>query len=197
MAEENRVVLEHEYPGGARLQIVEGDLTREAVDAIVNAANAQLRHGGGVARAVVRSGGQEIQEESDAWVQEHGPVPHDQPAYTGAGDLPSRYVIHAVGPRWGEGDEEDKLAAAIEGSLALAERLDLTSLAFPAISTGIYGFPTDRAADVFVETLDGYFRSRGDAGLDLVRITLFDRPTVDAFRKAWDRRLGGRQVVEP
>ena len=89
------------FPSGAEFQIVQGDITQEAVDAIVNAANSHLQHGGGVAGVIVRQGGQAIQQESDAWVRAHGPVSHTEPAYTSAGRLPCKYVIHAVGTNLG------------------------------------------------------------------------------------------------
>lgn len=170
----------------SKIQLVQGDLTQEAVDAIVNAANDRLQHGGGVAGAIVRAGGPGIQAESEAWVRSHGPVSHAEPAYTRAGELPCRYVIHAVGPVWGEGQEDEKLAAAVAGSLRLADRLELRSIALPAISTGIFGFPKERAARVILNAVRGYFQRNPASGLELVRLTLFDGPTVEAFLKAWD-----------
>lgn len=125
------------------LQLVEGDITTAKVDAIVNAANAHLQHGGGVAGIISRKGGPVIQRESDLWVREHGSVRHAEPAVTSGGSLPCRYVLHAVGPVWGEGDEDRKLAEAVTGSLRAADQLELTSIAFPAISTGIFGFPKE------------------------------------------------------
>ncbi len=181
----NRVLREHVFPAGETLQLVEGDLTQEEVDAIVNAANAQLQHGGGVAGAILRQGGSEIQIESNTWVRQHGPVSHAEPAYTSGGKLPFRYVIHAVGPIWGEGDEDRKLASAIQGSLKLADRLQLTSIAFPAISTGIYGFPKERAAGVIYNSFKDYFGKDTGSSLKLVRLTLFDQPTMAAFLKVW------------
>jgi O-acetyl-ADP-ribose deacetylase (regulator of RNase III) len=189
----NRVVLEHAFPSGQRLLFVHGDLTQEPVDAIVNAANDRLQHGGGVAGVIARLGGPEIQAESDAWVREHGSVSHEQPAYTSAGRLPCRYVIHAVGPVWGSGDEDRKLAAAVRGSLALADRLGLESLALPAISTGIFGFPKMRAAGVIFRAVAEFFSDHPGSGLQQVRLTLFDKDTLDTFRQAWDRRFGGPQ----
>jgi len=138
----NQVYKEFGYPSGQVVQIAQGDITAEAVDAIVNATNSRLMHGAGVAGAIVRGGGPQIQAESRQWVREHGPVSHNAPAYTHAGNLPCHYVIHAVGPVWSEGDEEDKLAAAIRGSLQLAEQLDLGSIAFPAISTASSASPS-------------------------------------------------------
>ncbi len=176
------------YPGGQRLEIARSDITQEPVDAIVNAANARLQHAGGVAAAIVRRGGSVIQTESDAWVRRNGPINHMQPAYTTAGKLPARYVIHAVGPVWGEGDEDIKLRQAIEGSLAQAQKLELSSIAFPAISTGIFGFPKDRAARIFFDTIAAYYRSNPQSSLALVRLALYDDVTLDVFLKEFNSR---------
>jgi O-acetyl-ADP-ribose deacetylase (regulator of RNase III) len=180
----NRIVEETILPSGQHLQIVQGDLTEEKVDAIVNAANARLRHGGGVAGAIDRKGGPQIRQESNAWVREHGPVGHAQPAYTSGGRLPSRYVIHAVGPLWGEGQEDAKLAAAVSGALRLADRLGVGSIAFPAISTGIFRFPKERAAYVIGRAIEDYFEQNPASRVELVRLTLFDQETVDIFTLA-------------
>ncbi|HEX7976861.1 MAG TPA: macro domain-containing protein [Anaerolineales bacterium] len=181
----NRVLQEHVFKQGQRLQIVEGDLTQENVDAIVNAANAHLMHGGGVAAAISRRGGPQIQAESSAWVRQHGPVTHAEPAYTHAGSLPCRYVIHAVGPIWGEGDEDARLADAVRGALRRAEQLELNSVAIPAISTGIFGFPKERAARVILETISSYFAQEPASRLSLVRLVLYERDTTDAFLQEW------------
>jgi O-acetyl-ADP-ribose deacetylase (regulator of RNase III) len=95
-------------------------------------------------------------------------------------------VIHAVGPSWGEGDEDRKLAAAVIGSLALADRLGLSSIAFPAISTGIFGFPKERAARLIFSAIEDYFTQQPSSGLQLVRLTLYDQPTITAFMNVWD-----------
>jgi O-acetyl-ADP-ribose deacetylase len=180
------VLRELELPSGQKLQIAQGDLTQENLDAIVNAANEHLLHGGGVAAAISQRGGPQIQAESSAWVEKHGPVTHAEPAYTGGGRLPCRYVIHAVGPVWGEGDEDQKLAVAVDGSLRLASRLELASIAFPAISTGIFGFPKERAARVILLAIRDYLTSHPDSTLKLVRTTMYDQPTTDAFLHVWD-----------
>jgi O-acetyl-ADP-ribose deacetylase (regulator of RNase III) len=172
-------------PAGAVLEIALGDITDEPVDAIVNAANAYLQHGGGVAGAISRRGGAQIQAESNAWVRAHGKVTHALPAYTGAGKLPCRYVIHAVGPVWGEGQEEDKLAQAVSGSLELAQRLELSSIALPAISTGIFGFPVQDASRVILQTIVDFFTNRPESRLRLVRLVLFDQKTRQVFLDAW------------
>jgi len=182
----NQVLKEAQLPAEVTLQLVQGDLTEERVDAIVNAANAHLQHGAGVAGAIVRRGGSKIQVESDAWVRAHGPVPHARPAYTGAGKLPCRYVIHAVGPIWGEGEEDKKLHAAVYGTLELADQHNLTSVAFPAISTGIFGFPKARAARIILETIRSYFSQQAESKVRLVRIVLIDSLTLSAFSVVWD-----------
>ncbi len=176
------------YNSGQRLEIAQGDITQEPVDAIVNAANAQLQHGGGVAAAIVSKGGSAIQKESDDWVRQHGSVTHTQPAYTTAGRLPAQYVIHAVGPVWGEGGEIVKLQQAIEGSLAQAQKLGLKSIAFPAISTGIFGFPKDRAARAFYDTVAAYYIRNPDSPLALVRLVLYDDDTLNVFLDEFGKR---------
>jgi len=181
----NQIMEEDVLPSGQRLQIVQGDLTQEEVDAIVNAANAHLQHGGGVAGAILRKGGPVIQEESHAWVRQHGAVTHSEPAYTSAGKLPCRYVIHAVGPIWGEGDEDKKLADAVIGSLARAIELGLTSIAFPAISTGVFGFPKPRAAKVILSAIKDYFSKHPGTSLKQVRLTLYDQDTLEVFLQVW------------
>lgn len=168
----------------SRLEIHFGDITLEKVDAIVNAANSHLAHGGGVAGAIVRAGGDIIQNESDAWINEHGPVTHGQPAYTTGGRLPCRFIIHAVGPVWGEGDEDRKLAESIQGSLDLAEQLNLHSIAFPAISTGIFGFPRERAAVVILDVIRNYFEKQHGTSLETIRIVLFDKTSLHTFMNA-------------
>jgi O-acetyl-ADP-ribose deacetylase len=181
----NTILREKSLPGGQQIQIAQGDITTEQVDAIVNAANAQLQHGGGVAWAISRRGGEAIQHESNEWVRKHGPVSHAEPAYTSGGKLPCKYVIHAVGPVWGEGDEDNKLAAAVSGSLRRADELKLETIAFPAISTGIFGFPKARAAGIIFATIEKYFAENTKSSIQLVRLTLFDEPTIEAFLSKW------------
>lgn len=183
----NTIVQTHEFPRGGKLHLVHGDLTEEHVDAIVNAANAHLQHGGGVAAAISHRGGAQIQAECNAWVRLHGPVKHAEPAVTRAGGLPCRYVIHAVGPVWGEGDETAKLTQAIGGALRKAEELKLESLALPAISTGIFGFPRDLAAEITLQTIQEHFASQKTGGLRHVRLVFIDLPTLQAFSDAWEK----------
>jgi len=184
----SHLAAEHHLPTGQVLQLVHGDLTEEHVDAIVNAANARLQHGGGVAGAIVRRGGALIQQESDAWVRAHGPVTQDSPALTGAGRLPCRHIIHAVGPVWGEGSEDAKLHAAITGALRLADQQAFSSLALPAISTGIFGFPKDRGARILIDAIVDLFAARPSSPLTQVRITLIDQPSVQVFASEFAKR---------
>lgn len=179
------ILAEKIIPTGQILQIAQGDITLENTDAIVNAANEHLQHGGGVAWAIVRRGGDVIQDESDAWIAKHGLVPHSRPAWTSGGSLPVRYVIHAVGPVWGDGDEDAKLASAVTGSLRVADELGLASIAFPAISTGIFGFPKERAAKIIFKSIEEYFTEQPNSGLKIIKLVLFDQSTIDAFLGTW------------
>jgi O-acetyl-ADP-ribose deacetylase (regulator of RNase III) len=184
----NSTVVERIFPTGQTIQIVQGDITIEEVEAIVNAANEFLQHGGGVARTISQQGGPAIQQESDAWVREHGRVSHADPAWTSGGQLPAAYVIHAVGPVWGDGDEDSKLEAAVTGALRLADELKCSALALPAISTGIYGFPKDRAATIIFSAIESYFAANSSSGLKTVRLVLYDQPTVDIFLQSWQSK---------
>ncbi len=180
----------HTYKTGYVLEICQGDITAAKVDAMVNAANDRLAHGGGVAAVISHKGGPLIQEESNAWIRQHGPVTHEKPAYTAGGNLPCKYVIHAVGPVWGSGDEESKLTAAIKGSLELAHDLKLASIAFPAISTGIFGFPVDLAADIFMRTISNYFSEQPEASIQQVKLVLYGDESLKIFLEAFDETFG-------
>jgi O-acetyl-ADP-ribose deacetylase (regulator of RNase III) len=181
----NALLAKHVFPTGQNIQMIQGDITIEDVDAIVNAANEFLQHGGGVARTISKKGGAAIQEESNAWVLQHGRVSHANPAWTSGGLLPAKYVIHAVGPVWGDGDEDNKLKAAVTGSLRVADELQCSSIALPAISTGIYGFPKDQAAGIIFSAVEDYFADNSSSGLKTVKLVLYDQPTVDVFLKSW------------
>jgi O-acetyl-ADP-ribose deacetylase len=182
----NETYKAYTFPSGQLLQIAQGDITSEKVDAIVNAANKYLEHGAGVAGAIVRRGGPVIQAESSRWVRDHGLVTYAEPAYTSAGNLPCHFVIHAVGPRWGEGQEDEKLKASISGSLQLADQLGLSSIAFPAISTGIFGFPKERAAQVILATILDFIEKASNSCLKKIRLVLFDQETLQIFLTAWE-----------
>ncbi len=173
-----RVIAEHRIQERL-LRLVLGDITACDVDAIVNAANSYLRHGGGVAGAIVSRGGQVIQEESDRI----GYVPVGSAAITGAGRLRARFVIHAVGPMMGEGDEERKLADAVRSSLSLASERGLTSLSMPAISSGIFGFPKDRCAGILVREAKRFLGENQASSLRLVEFCILDKETLGYFQR--------------
>jgi O-acetyl-ADP-ribose deacetylase (regulator of RNase III) len=180
-------------PTGERLKLVHGDLTLAEVGAVVNAANQQLVHGGGVAAAIVRRGGEVIQAESDAWVRDSGPITHGSPAITSAGRMPSRYVIHAVGPIWGEGDEDKKLHDAVYSALQMADRHEVSSIGFPAISTGIFGFPKDRGAVVIIDAILDFFVDNPGAHVEEVQIVLIDEPSILVFLNEFQQRWPGSE----
>jgi len=183
---------EHRLPTGQVIKILHGDITQEPVDAIVNAANSHLAHGGGVAAAIVRKGGPEIQRESDDWVRRHGPVPTGSAALTGAGNLPCQAVIHAVGPVWhgGQDDEDEKLRSAAWRSLELAHQHDFQSIALPAISSGIFGFPKDRCAQILLSTAQEFAHGYPDSSLREICFILFDTPTLEVFELEFRRQFG-------
>jgi len=160
-----------------QLELVEGDITELDVDAIVNPANENLKMGEGVAGAIREKGGPSIQKECNRI----GGTPVGTAVITGAGDLPHKHVIHAVGPRMGDGDEDRKLAAAVRSSLALADRHGLGSVAVPAISTGNFGFPVNRCARVTLTEIHRYMQ--GGTKLDRVVVCLFDKETFSTFRQ--------------
>jgi len=157
------------------LELVQGDLTDQTTDAIVNAANAALQLGGGVAGAIRRRGGPAIQEECNRIGGTHvgGAV------ITTGGNLPAKYVIHAVGPIYGDDHEDEKLKDATLGSLKLADKNRLKSIAFPAISTGVFGFPKDRCATIMLSTTIAYLE--GPTGLETVVYCLYDEKTLKIF----------------
>ncbi len=173
----------HRLPSGQTIALEHGDLTEARVEAIVNAANSSLSHGGGVARAIVRRGGRAIQQESDAWVSRHGLAGHDRPALTGAGTLPARAVIHAVGPVWrgGQQDEPAQLRAAYTSALELAHAQGFASVAFPSISTGIFGFPVAQGAQIALRAALDFLAAHPDSPVREVRFVLIDAPTLRVF----------------
>ncbi|HXG35644.1 MAG TPA: macro domain-containing protein [Dehalococcoidia bacterium] len=186
----NQALHTHTRPDGRWLVAVQGDITEEEVDAIVNAANEALAHGGGVAGAIVRKGGRVIQEESDRWVQERGRVPTGSAAVTGAGSLKARHVIHAVGPVWGSGNEEALLASAVASALARAEELELSSVSLPAISTGIFGFPKELGVQVIVRAVQEYLDAHPQSSLQEVRFCNIDRATSELLLRELERLTG-------
>lgn len=171
-------------PNGTVVRVMRGDITEQHADAIVNAANSALAHGGGVAGAIVRKGGRVIQDESN----QVAPVPVGQNAVTSAGALRARYVIHAVGPVWGEGDEDRKLESAFFGALERANELGCATVALPAISSGIFGFPKDRCARIFFDAAFRFAREHAQTTLREIRSVNIDAETVGVFESEANRR---------
>ncbi len=185
----NLVLWEQKLATGQIFRVIQGDLTAETTEAIVNAANEWLSHGGGVAGAISRRGGAVIQQESDAWVQQHGPVQTGSAAITSGGNLPARFVIHAVGPVWGSGNEETKLSSAVKSALTLAETRHLKSISIPGISSGIFGGPKDICARVILQAAWDYVLQNPATSLQEIRFCNIDEATASAFLKA-ARQLG-------
>lgn len=171
---------------------MQGDITIEEVDAIVNAANENLAHGGGVAWTISKNGGPTVQQESDEWIRKHGPVSHSIPAWTSGGRLPAKYIIHAVGPVWGSGGEDQKLSEAVSGSLRVADELKCKSIVMPAISTGIFGFPKDRAARIIFSSIDEYVAKTPESNIQQIGLILFDAETLQVFLKTWQAYLASK-----
>ena len=179
-------ILDEYAIGPCHVRLIRGDITLQETDAIVNAANTRLQHGGGVAGAIVRRGGPQIQAESDRI----GFCAEGDAVVTGAGNLPARYVIHAVGPHGGDPDGDRKLASAVRRALERADGLRLTSISLPAISSGIFGFPKDRCARIMLQTIDEYFLQHPDTSLRIVQLCLVDEKTINAFRAGLQERRG-------
>jgi O-acetyl-ADP-ribose deacetylase (regulator of RNase III) len=158
---------------GRLFQVVRGNLLEEPVEAIVNAANGHLAHGGGVAGIIARAAGPALQEESDRLLQAHGFFPTGSAVVTTAGKLPFKGVIHAVGPRFGEGDEENKLFRALSSSFECARQRGWLSVSFPAVSSGIFAVPLDICARA-------YLAAARRAELSNVRLCLRDQSVIDA-----------------
>ena len=162
---------------GTQLELAEGDITELDVDAVVNAANEDLQLGSGVAGAILEKGGPTIQEECDRI----GHTPVGTAVLTGGGQLKAPHVIHAVGPRMGEGEEDRKLQSAVRASLALADRHGLKSIALPAISTGVFGFPMDRCARILLTEVYRYLQ--GGTKIERVVVSLLGDDTFEIFKR--------------
>lgn len=170
---------------GRVIELVLGDITLRAADAIVNAANPSLLGGGGVDGAIHSAGGPAILEECKTIHAERGGLPAGEAVVTGAGRLPARYVIHAVGPVWQGGGhgEAELLASCYRNALRIAADLGLHTVAFPSISTGIYGYPVEQAALVAIGTVAGFLASEEKSPFR-VRFVLFDAVTYATYAGA-------------
>jgi len=187
------VVCEVTLENNKILRLVKGDITERDVDAIVNAANSYLKHGGGVAAAIIRKGGAIIQKESDI-IASRDSLPVGSAVITTAGKLPCKAVIHTVGPRMGEGNEDYKLRKAITSTLMLASEKGFRSISMPAISSGIFGYPKDRCAKILVEESMKFIQCNDDSNtinnarstLRIIEFCIFDNVTLDYFKNEFD-----------
>ncbi len=165
------------------LELLQGDITEMTTEAIVNAANAQLILGAGVAGAIRKKGGPKIQEEC----YKKAPTFVGGAVITTAGNLKAKYVIHAVGPRMGEGNEDEKLKNATLNSLKLADGNAVKSISFPAVSTGVFGFPLERCAEIMLATTIDYLKGR--TRLEKVAFCLFDHRAYEIFADQLSRQM--------
>lgn len=164
-----------------KINLLEGDITKISVDAIVNAANNSLMGGGGVDGAIHRAGGKIIHEECMRIVEEQGGCPTGEAVFTSAGNLPAKYVIHTVGPIWrgGKNYEDVLLKNCYINSLKLAEKLNVSSISFPNISTGVYGFPKERAAQIAIDTVLNYKSEI----IQIINFVCFDDENFQLYQK--------------
>ena len=181
----SKVISEIKIKGGKVLTLVEGDITERNVDVIVNPANSYLQHGGGVASTIVRKGGSIIQEESD----KIGFIQVGSSAITSSGILPCKAIIHTVGPRMGEGNEDAKLSKAINSCLELGLRKGFESISIPAISSGIFGFPKDRCAKILVNEAKSFLKNLENAptGIKLIEFCILGKDILQAFQYEFEK----------
>lgn len=173
--------------GDRELILHVADLFSAPVDVIVNPANGGLSHGGGVAGMLIERGGEIIQQESDQFIKEHGQLESGMVALTTAGSLPFEAIIHAVGPKMGEGEEREKVTMAVSNALKLCHMHDWSAVAFPAISSGIFGVPVEVVARGFFHAITSFWDARIEGAPTQIIICLTEknfRPFFDAFREA-------------
>jgi O-acetyl-ADP-ribose deacetylase (regulator of RNase III) len=175
-----KLLYETDFAQGRRFEVVTGDLLAQPVDAIVNAANGHLAHGGGVAGIISRAAGPELDRESERIVHERGPLATGTAAVTTAGRLAFRGVIHVVGPRQGEGKEEARLVRALTSGFERANEAGWRSVAFPAVSAGIFAVPPEVCARAYRSAVWGWYEAQPTTSLALLRLCLRDAPVIAA-----------------
>jgi len=187
---ENKIFKSYKIKENLKFEIVEGDLLNEKTDSIVNAANSYLSHGGGIAAIIEEKAGEELTKEGDKIIKEKGPIPVGEAVITTAGKLPFKGVIHTVGPRFGEGNEEEKLKKAIKASLKIATDKNFKSLSFPAISSGIFRVPKEICARAYLKGVLEFFKENEKSSLNLVRIVLYKDPEMaKLIEKVWNELI--------
>jgi O-acetyl-ADP-ribose deacetylase len=164
------------------IRLIKGDITDQNVDVIVNPANCYLKHGGGVAGAIVRKGGKIIQRESD----KIGFVPVGSSVITTSGELPCQAIIHTVGPKMGEGNEDFKLSKSIHSSLSLASDNSYNSISIPAISSGIFSFPKDRCANILLDESIKFLQNTNTT-LETIEFCIIDDETLFHFKNKFKK----------
>jgi len=172
--------------GNVEIHFLVGDITKLEVDAIVNAANSYLQHGGGVAGAISRAGGVRIQKESDEYVKINGPVPPGGVAVTGAGDLKAKYIIHTVGPIGNKEGNDEIMKKAFENVLSKATELGIHSIALPFIGTGIFGYPLQNFLEQCVKTTTEFFKNYSGS-LKTIVFCDIDPIKVEKLKKAFNK----------
>ena len=177
------VILRQEHSGGRVFEVVTGDLLQEPSDAIVNAANGQLAHGGGVAAVIARAAGPALSQDGDRIVSEQGVIPVGEAVVTTAGTLPFKGVIHAVGPHQGLGAEQDKLEKALRSAFLRADEKGWTSVSFPAVSSGIFAVPLEVCARAYFAAVRGFWADHPDSSVTSLRLCLFPGPLVDLMKR--------------
>jgi O-acetyl-ADP-ribose deacetylase (regulator of RNase III) len=176
------VIAREEYAGGRTFEVVTGDLLSEPVDAIVNAANGHLAHGGGVAAAVARAAGPALVEEGERIVSRSGPIEIGDAVVTTAGRLPFKGVIHAVGPHFGVGREEELLVQALGAAFLRADERGWSSVSFPAVSSGIFAVPLEVCARAYVRAVRAFFDTHPGSSVRTIRLCLFPGPLADLVK---------------
>lgn len=178
-------MLDELFIGSGKITLIQGDITLQQTDAVVNAANSSLMGGGGVDGAIHRAGGPELLEECKKIVARIGRLETGKAVITSGGRLKAKYVIHTVGPVWhgGHAGEADLLTSSYLESLKLATSYRLSSISFPAISTGAYGYPLAQAAETALNTVVSYLKNK-TTSLKKIDFVLFDQNTLNTYRKA-------------
>jgi len=174
--------------GNKVLKLIEGNIASINTEAVVNAANKSLILGGGVAGAIRSFGGPSIQEECNSI----GPIEVGEAVITGAGNLKAKYVIHAAGPVYGEGHEDEKLKRAIYNSLELAEKKKIKSIAFPAISTGIFRFPMKRCSEIMINTCLDFLKNH-EYPKEII-LCLYGEKSLSIFEQTFDGSIEGNSI---
>lgn len=177
------------FSNGKRFLVVTGDLLYEPVDCIVNAANGGLSHGGGVAAAIAEAAGSELEEECESIIRIQGRVPTTKSVVTSAGKLPFKGVIHAVGPRMGDGDEKRKLTQTLILAFLQAHSRGWASLAFPGISSGIFAVPYKICAAAYLQAVKDFFELYPESSLRTIRLCLFEGTLLEAVEEELKEHL--------